>query len=114
MLSPLRGPTDYLRQVAMCLALSVAGGVAVFGLWLILSETLWLPYWRELRRLGFYTHDIDGAFMMMLGPPMVALLFLAGGLLEVLASARTGEHSSVRAFLLVVLAPRLSSSSPTF
>src|SRR5436305_15342392 len=45
-------------------------------LWFLLLHAFWNPYWRELRDWGMYTHDIEGGYLIVFGPPVVGIFFL--------------------------------------
>jgi hypothetical protein len=52
------------------------GVLGTYLLWFLLYAAFWNPYWRELRDLGIYTHDIEGGYLIIFGPPIVGLFFL--------------------------------------
>jgi hypothetical protein len=47
--------------------------LGTYLLWFLLYAAFWNPYWRELRDLGMYTHDIEGVYLITFGPPIVGV-----------------------------------------
>jgi hypothetical protein len=52
------------------------GMLGTYVLWFLLFVAFWNPYWRELRDWGMYTHDIEGGYLIVFGPPIVGIFFL--------------------------------------
>jgi hypothetical protein len=52
------------------------GMLGTYLLWFFLFFVLWNPCWRELRDWGMYTHDIEGGYLIIFGPPIVGIVFL--------------------------------------
>jgi hypothetical protein len=54
----------------------ILGMLGTYLFWFLLFFAFWNPYWRELRDWGMYTHDIEGGYLIIFGPPIVGIVFL--------------------------------------
>jgi len=106
-LAKLSGPLNAFQRVILVSSLAILGGIITVLAWSILNAVLWQPYWRELRVIGFYTHDVGAALLITIGPPAIALLFLVGGLAEVIAWSLSGRKSRFRPIAFFAGAPSL-------
>ena len=96
-----------MRQVVLVFVLSALGSTALLGIWVLLNSFFWQPYWRELRNIGFYTHDVEAAFLLAVGVPAIGCLFFVGGLAEALAQAISGRESMLRTVAFYIGAPSI-------
>ena len=64
-----------IRDIAMAFICAVGGGVSVFVTWAVLGSVLWLPFRRQLRDHGMYTHDVEWTYLTLLVPPFIAVAF---------------------------------------
>jgi hypothetical protein len=84
------------------------GMLGTYLLWFLLFFTFWNPYWRELRDWGMYTHDIEGGYLIIFGPPIVGICFLLASVVALsVAWILPGVIKRSRVARLLLLIPSL-------
>ena len=75
-----------IKIAVIILVLSLMGGAitatATFIVWWLLTFAFWVPFFRELREMGMYTHDIGAAHVLGFGVPAVGVLFFLASALS--------------------------------
>jgi hypothetical protein len=97
---PRNGEWKVERQLALLALLSAVGCLWLLISWSLLNGLLWQPYWRELRDLGFYTHDVGAGFLIALGTPVMTCLIFLGGLAEAITRSISRKASTIRSVAL--------------
>lgn len=62
--------------IALVFLGGIVTGLATFLGWMAAASWLWLPFWKELRARGMYTHDIGAGYLVAFGPIGVGGLFV--------------------------------------
>jgi len=104
---PRNGEWRVERQLALLAFLSSVGCLWLLISWSLLNGLLWQPYWRELRDLGFYTHDVGAVLLIALGTPAMTCLIFLGGLTEAIARSVSRKASTIRSVALFTGLPSI-------
>ncbi len=104
---PTNGEWRVGRQLAILALLSAVGCLWLLISWSLLNGLLWQPYWRELRDLGFYTHDVGAGLLIVIGTPVMTCLIFLGGLTEAITRSVSRKTSTIRSMALFTGLPSI-------